>query len=95
VDRAKHQAIVSVEELRRYGCHWYVGDFAFGNPAGWAAQNLERVWSAVGNHCRQQLAGGLHAESPASLPWHRRGSPIARFPRDLSTMLGRPSHPAN
>jgi hypothetical protein len=41
-------------------------------------------------------AGGPHAESPApSPPWHRRGTPIARFPRDLSTMLGRPSHPAN
>jgi CubicO group peptidase (beta-lactamase class C family) len=40
--------MVSVDELRRYGYHWYVGDFAFGKPMGWAPGRLERAWSAFG-----------------------------------------------
>jgi CubicO group peptidase (beta-lactamase class C family) len=40
--------IVSVDELRRYGYHWYVGDFAFGKPIGWAPGNLERWWVGFG-----------------------------------------------
>jgi CubicO group peptidase (beta-lactamase class C family) len=40
--------IVSVDELRRYGYHWYMGDFAFGKPLGWAPANLERWWGAFG-----------------------------------------------
>jgi CubicO group peptidase (beta-lactamase class C family) len=40
--------LVSVDELRRYGYHWYVSYFAFGKPFGWAPGRLERVWSAVG-----------------------------------------------
>lgn len=39
---------VSVDELRRYGYQWYVGDFAFGKPRGWAPGHLERWWGAFG-----------------------------------------------
>jgi CubicO group peptidase (beta-lactamase class C family) len=39
---------VSVDELRRYGYQWYMGDFAFGPPAGWAPGRLERWWGAFG-----------------------------------------------
>jgi hypothetical protein len=28
--------------------HWYVGDFAFGEPIGWAPANLKRGWGAFG-----------------------------------------------
>jgi CubicO group peptidase (beta-lactamase class C family) len=41
-------AFVSVDELRRFGYHWYVGDFAFGEPIGWAPAHLERWWGAFG-----------------------------------------------
>jgi hypothetical protein len=48
LDRAKHHTNRQRRRTGRYGYHWYVGDFAFGKPAGWAPRNLERVWSAVG-----------------------------------------------
>jgi CubicO group peptidase (beta-lactamase class C family) len=38
--------IVSCDELRRFGYHWYVGDFAFGTPPG---SRLERWWGCFGN----------------------------------------------
>jgi CubicO group peptidase (beta-lactamase class C family) len=40
--------IVSADEFRRFGYHWYVGDIAFGQPLGWAPRHLERMWSALG-----------------------------------------------
>jgi CubicO group peptidase (beta-lactamase class C family) len=40
--------IVSVDEVRRFGYHWYVADIAFGNPLGWAPRHLERTWMAFG-----------------------------------------------
>ena len=45
---AARRQIVAVDELRRYGYHWYVGDIAFGTPLGWA-RALERWWGAFGN----------------------------------------------
>ena len=39
--------VVSVDEVRRYGYHWYVGDFAFVTPQG--RSRLERWWGAFGN----------------------------------------------
>jgi CubicO group peptidase (beta-lactamase class C family) len=39
---------VSVDELRRYGYQWYLGDLAFGKPRGWSPGHLERAWSCVG-----------------------------------------------
>jgi CubicO group peptidase (beta-lactamase class C family) len=41
-------AMVSVDELRRYGYQWYVADIAYGEPLGWAVRNLERMWMALG-----------------------------------------------
>jgi CubicO group peptidase (beta-lactamase class C family) len=38
--------VVSCDELRRFGYHWYVGDFAFGTPQG---SRLERWWGCFGN----------------------------------------------
>jgi CubicO group peptidase (beta-lactamase class C family) len=40
--------VASVDEMRRYGYHWYSGDFAFGKPMGWAPEHLERFWGAFG-----------------------------------------------
>lgn len=40
--------IASVDEIRRFGYQWYVADFAFGKPKGWAPGRLERVWMAFG-----------------------------------------------
>ena len=40
--------IVSVDEVRRFGYHWFVADIAFGKPMGWAPRNLERIWMAFG-----------------------------------------------
>lgn len=40
--------IVSVDEQRRYGYQWYVGDLAFGKPVGWAPEYLERWWGCFG-----------------------------------------------
>jgi CubicO group peptidase (beta-lactamase class C family) len=40
--------IVSVDETRRYGYQWYVGDFAFGAPLGWRLSRLERWWGGFG-----------------------------------------------
>jgi CubicO group peptidase (beta-lactamase class C family) len=40
--------IVAVDEARRYGYQWYVGDIAFGKPLGWAPRHLERWWGAYG-----------------------------------------------
>jgi CubicO group peptidase (beta-lactamase class C family) len=39
---------VSVDELRRYGYQWYMGDFVFGRPLGWAPGRLERWWGGFG-----------------------------------------------
>jgi CubicO group peptidase (beta-lactamase class C family) len=39
---------VSVDEFRRYGYQWYMGDFAFGKPLGWAPGRLERWWGGYG-----------------------------------------------
>lgn len=43
--------IIGVDDFRRYGYHWYLGDFAFTVPTGprWARSRLERFWSAMGN----------------------------------------------
>lgn len=38
--------IVSCDEQRRFGYHWYVGDLAFGSPPG---SRLERWWGCFGN----------------------------------------------
>jgi CubicO group peptidase (beta-lactamase class C family) len=40
--------IVAVDEVRRYGYHWYMGYIAFGTPLGWAARHLEPWWGAFG-----------------------------------------------
>jgi CubicO group peptidase (beta-lactamase class C family) len=40
--------LVSVDEARRYGYQWYVGDFAFGEQLGWRLARLERWWGGVG-----------------------------------------------
>lgn len=40
--------IVAVDEARRYGYQWYVGDIAFGKPLGWAPRHLERWWGGYG-----------------------------------------------
>ncbi len=40
--------IVSVDEVRRFGYHWYAADIAFGKPLGWAPRHLERTWIAFG-----------------------------------------------
>jgi CubicO group peptidase (beta-lactamase class C family) len=40
--------IVAVDEVRRYGYQWYMGDIAFGKPLGWAPRHLERFWGAYG-----------------------------------------------
>lgn len=40
--------MVAVDEVRRYGYQWYVGDIVFGKPKGWAAGHLERWWGAYG-----------------------------------------------
>jgi CubicO group peptidase (beta-lactamase class C family) len=39
---------VSVDEVRRFGYHWFVADIAFGKPLGWAPGRLERTWMAFG-----------------------------------------------
>jgi CubicO group peptidase (beta-lactamase class C family) len=41
-------AIVSADELRRYGYQWFLLDVAFGKPRGWAVGRLERMWMAQG-----------------------------------------------
>jgi CubicO group peptidase (beta-lactamase class C family) len=40
--------IVAVDEVRRYGYQWYVGNIAFGTPLGWAPRHLEPWWGAFG-----------------------------------------------
>jgi CubicO group peptidase (beta-lactamase class C family) len=40
--------LVSVDEVRRFGYHWYAADMAFGKPLGWAPRYLERTWMAFG-----------------------------------------------
>jgi hypothetical protein len=40
--------IVSVDEVRRFGYHWFMADIAFGKPLGWAPGRLERTWMAFG-----------------------------------------------
>ena len=40
--------IVSVDEVRRFGYHWWIADISFGKPLGWAPRNLERTWMAYG-----------------------------------------------
>jgi CubicO group peptidase (beta-lactamase class C family) len=40
--------IVSVDEVRRYGYQWYLGDVSFGKPLGWAPRHLERWWGGFG-----------------------------------------------
>jgi CubicO group peptidase (beta-lactamase class C family) len=40
--------IVSVDEVRRFGYHWFAADIAFGKPLGWAPRHLERCWIAFG-----------------------------------------------
>ena len=40
--------VVSVDEVRRFGYHWYAADIAFGKPLGWAPRHLERTWAAFG-----------------------------------------------
>ena len=40
--------VVSADEIRRYGCQWFILDVAFGKPKGWAVGRLERMWMAMG-----------------------------------------------
>jgi CubicO group peptidase (beta-lactamase class C family) len=40
--------VISTDEVRRYGYHWFIMDIAFGKPKGWAAGRLERMWWAQG-----------------------------------------------
>jgi CubicO group peptidase (beta-lactamase class C family) len=40
--------VVSVDEVRRYGCQWFLMDIGFGKPKGWAVARLERMWMAQG-----------------------------------------------
>src|SRR5262245_9249300 len=40
--------IVSVDEVRRFGYHWFSADVTFGKPLGWAPRYLERAWMAFG-----------------------------------------------
>ncbi len=42
---------VDVDEIRQYGCHWYLGKFAFTVSTGprWNRSRLEHFWSAIGN----------------------------------------------
>ncbi|HWB44775.1 MAG TPA: serine hydrolase domain-containing protein [Hyphomicrobiaceae bacterium] len=39
---------VSVDEQRRYGYQWYLGDFFYGKPLGWTREHLERWWGCFG-----------------------------------------------
>jgi len=41
-------AVVSVDEVRRFGYHWFLADMTFGKPLGWAPRHLERTWMALG-----------------------------------------------
>lgn len=40
--------VVAVDEMRRYGYQWYVADFAYGKPLGWAPRHLERAFFGMG-----------------------------------------------
>jgi CubicO group peptidase (beta-lactamase class C family) len=40
--------IVAVDEVRRFGYHWYSGYVAFGKPKGWAAGHLDPWWGGFG-----------------------------------------------
>jgi CubicO group peptidase (beta-lactamase class C family) len=40
--------VIGSDELRRYGYQWFLLDVAFGEPKGWAAGRLERMWMAQG-----------------------------------------------
>ncbi|MFE1600798.1 serine hydrolase domain-containing protein [Methylobacterium sp. ID0610] len=39
---------VSVDEIRRFGYHWYVWDVGSGKPLGWLPEHLDRVWACYG-----------------------------------------------
>lgn len=43
--------VVDVDEMRRYGYHWYLGKFAFTVAGGprWHRSRLEPLWGALGN----------------------------------------------
>lgn len=43
--------VVDVDEIRRYGYHWYLGKFSFTVATGprWSRSRLEPFWSAIGN----------------------------------------------
>jgi len=41
-------AVVSTDEVRRYGYQWFLMDISFGKPRGWAPGRLERMWWAQG-----------------------------------------------
>jgi CubicO group peptidase (beta-lactamase class C family) len=38
----------SVDEQRRYGYQWYLGDLFYGRPLGWTREHLERWWGCFG-----------------------------------------------
>lgn len=40
--------LVSVDEQRRYGYQWYLGDFFYGKQLGWTREHLERWWGCFG-----------------------------------------------
>jgi CubicO group peptidase (beta-lactamase class C family) len=40
--------IVAVDEVRRFGYHWYSGYVSFGPPKGWAPGRLEPWWGGFG-----------------------------------------------
>ncbi|MGY2052321.1 serine hydrolase domain-containing protein [Methylobacterium sp. JK268] len=39
---------VSIDEVRRFGFHWYVWDVASGRTLGWVPEHLDRVWACYG-----------------------------------------------
>ena len=43
--------VVDVDEIRRYGYHWYLGKFSFTVATGprWSRSRLEPFWSAIGD----------------------------------------------
>jgi CubicO group peptidase (beta-lactamase class C family) len=43
--------VVDIDEMRRYGYHWYLGSFSYLVPTAprWDRNRLQRSWSAIGN----------------------------------------------
>jgi CubicO group peptidase (beta-lactamase class C family) len=43
------QLHTSVDDLRRFGYHWYISYFGFGKQLGWQPERVEPAWMAYGN----------------------------------------------